>query len=36
MTVAAAVEEFARHHNSKQRQLLVLDQLEEILTLEPR
>ena len=35
MTVADAVEEFARHHNSQQRQLLVLDQLEEVLTLNP-
>ena len=35
MTVADAVEEFARHHNSQQRQLLVFDQLEEVLTLNP-
>jgi SIR2-like domain len=35
MTVGDAVEEFAQHHNSKQRQLLVLDQLEEVLTLNP-
>jgi len=33
MTVADAVEEFARQRNSQQRQLLVLDQLEEVLTL---
>ncbi len=35
MTVASAVEEFARHHNSQQRQLLVIDQLEEVLRLDP-
>jgi hypothetical protein len=35
MTLAGAVEEFARHHKSQQRQLLVLDQLEEVLTLNP-
>lgn len=35
MTLAGAVEEFARHHKSRQRQLLVLDQLEEVLTLNP-
>lgn len=33
MTIAEAVEEFAREHNVQQRQLLVFDQLEEILTL---
>ena len=33
MTIAEAVEEFARQHSTQQRQLLVLDQLEEILTL---
>lgn len=35
MTVAGAVEEFMRHHKSQQRQLLVIDQLEEVLTLNP-
>lgn len=35
MTMADAVEEFARHHDSQQRQLLVFDQLEEALTLNP-
>jgi hypothetical protein len=35
MTLAGAVEEFARYHDSQQRQLLVLDQLEEVLTLNP-
>jgi hypothetical protein len=35
MTVADAVNEFARHHDSEQRQLLVFDQLEEVLTLNP-
>ena len=35
MTLAGAIEEFARHHKSQQRQLLVLDQLEEVLTLNP-
>jgi hypothetical protein len=35
MTVASAIEEFARHHNSQQRQLLVIDQLEEVLRLDP-
>jgi hypothetical protein len=35
MSVVEAVEEFVQHQPTKRRQLLVLDQLEEVLTIEP-
>jgi hypothetical protein len=35
MTLTEAVDEFVRYHGGQQRQLLVIDQLEEVLTLDP-